>query len=815
MRMEKFTEGAQEALMRAQEALVKFKHNQLDVEHIFYGLLEEEDGVVSQIFEKLNVHPVLVKEKLKEALLKVPQIEIQGSSPVQIYITPRAQDVLQQAFVEAEKLKDEYVAQEHLLLAIENSGGGASARILKEFGIDREKIYKALYEIRGGQRVTEPTAESKYNALAKYTIDITKLAEQGKLDPVIGRDNEIERTIQIILRKTKNNPVLIGEPGVGKTAIVYGLAQRIVNKNVPDLLKDKRIMMLDMGALLAGSKFRGEFEERLKAVLDEVKRQKDKIILFIDELHTIVGAGAAEGAIDAANLLKPGLASGELRVIGATTLDEYRERIERDGALERRFQPVYVKEPTVEETIEILRGIKEKFEEHHQVKIDDSALVAAAKLAERYVQGRKLPDKAIDLLDEACSYIRIKLSDMPDDLKAMKNKITELSDREKLMSQFGNKEEAQKIKAELEKKQAEYDKKLQNWLKDKNLDAVVDENDIAVIVGKWTGIPTTRLLESEIKRLLHMEEELKKRVKGQDHAIKVVAEAIRRARAGLGQKQRPIGVFMFLGPTGVGKTHLARQLAWFLFDDEDALLRLDMSEFMERHEVSKLIGAPPGYIGYEKGGLLTEAVRRRPYQVILFDEIEKAHPDVFNIMLQIFDAGRLTDSHGHVVDFRNTIIIMTSNIQYQLQESKMGFITDDKDFTTRHQKMVNELMGVLKKFFKIEFLNRIDEFVTFNPLGPEEVKEIIELQLNEVKESLKESKIELTWTEKLVEFIRENGYSEELGARPLRRAIQRYIENPLADKIVAGEIKEGDKITVDYDGEVLFKKESVRASKAS
>ncbi len=809
MRMDKFTEGAQEALMRAQEALTKFKHNQLDVEHIFYGLLEEEGGGVWQIFEKLNISPIIVKEKLKEALLKVPQVEFSygGARPVQIYITPRAQQVIQEAFEEARKLNDEYVAQEHLLLAIENVGGGASYRILRELGVDREKIYKALYEIRGGQRVTEPTAESKYNALAKYTVDITKQAEQGKLDPVIGRDAEIERVIQIILRKTKNNPVLIGEPGVGKTAVVYGLAQRIVEKKVPDDLKDKRILMLDMGALLAGTKFRGEFEERLKAVIDEIKRSKDKFIIFIDELHTIVGAGAAEGAIDAANLLKPGLASGELRVIGATTLDEYRERIEKDGALERRFQPVYVKEPMVEETIEILKGLKKRYEDHHKVQIDDSALVAAAKLAERYVQGRKLPDKAIDLLDEACSYLRIKLSQMPEEIKAMKNKIVELSDKIKLLDQFGKSGEAKKLEEEVRVLEEEFKAKQEEWLKKKNLDTVVDENDVAQVVSKWTGVPAHRLLESEAQRLLRIEEELKKRVKGQDHAIKVVAEAIRRSRAGLGPKDRPIGVFMFLGPTGVGKTHLARQLAWFLFDDEDALLRIDMSEFMERHEVSKLIGAPPGYIGYEKGGVLTEAVRRRPYQVILFDEIEKAHPDVFNIMLQIFDAGRLTDSHGRVVDFRNTIIIMTSNIQYNFETTRLGFVTETEDTVSKQQRLVvNQLLPELKKYFKIEFLNRIDEFVVFNPLGPEEVKEIIELQLNEVRESLKENDIEISWTPELVKFIFENGFSEELGARPLRRTIQRYVENRIADEIIAGHIKPGDKILVDFDGEVRFKK---------
>ena len=811
MKFDKFTEGAQQALLLAQEALSQFKHNQLDVEHIFYGLISQENGVVPQIFEKMGIQPFFVKEKLKEALLKIPQVEYTGARPLQVYITPRAQQVLEQAFKEAEQLKDEYVAPEHMLLAIEQVGGGASQRILRELGVDREKIYKALYEIRGSQRVTEPHAETKYNALERFTHDITKMAEMDKLDPVIGREEEIERVAQILMRKTKNNPVLIGEPGVGKTAIVYGLAQKIVEGKVPDILKNKRILALDIGALLAGSKFRGEFEERLKAVLEEVKKKKDEIILFIDELHTIVGAGAAEGAVDAANLLKPSLASGEIRVIGATTLDEYRERIEKDGALERRFQPVYVREPSVEETIEILKGIKERFEEHHRVKIDDSALNAAAKLSDRYITERKLPDKAIDLLDEACSYLRLRLSDMPDEIKELEKKIEKITEEGKLATQYGDLERAEKLKKELETIKKEYDEKKKKWLKDKGIDDVVDEHDIALVVSKWTGIPATRLLEDEVKKLLRMEDELKKKVKGQDEAIRVVSEAIRRARAGLSPKNRPIGVFMFLGPTGVGKTHLARQLAWFLFNDEDALLRIDMSEYMERHAVSRLIGAPPGYIGYEKGGQLTEAVRRRPYQVILFDEIEKAHPDVFNIMLQIFDAGRLTDGQGHVVDFSNTVIIMTSNIASDVVEKVVGFQTQSngnkEQAAVSSREKLNKLMPQLKNYFKPEFLNRIDEFVIFNKLGINEVKEIVELQLGEVRNSLKEREIEFTWTENLVEFLAKEGYSEEFGARPLRRTIQRLVENELSKEIIRGNIREGDKVKTDVkEGKVVFEK---------
>ncbi len=793
MRLDRFTEGAQEALELAQNALVKFKHNQLDTEHIFYGLLSQEDGVVPKIFEKIGVSPYGVKDRIADALRKIPVVEYSYGTPAQIYITPRAQRVLEQSFEEAKTLKDEYVASEHILLAIVEISDGASGRILREFNIDKEKIYQALYEIRGSQRVTEPNAEQKYNALERYTTDITKLAELGKLDPVIGRDEEIRRVAQILMRKTKNNPVLIGEPGVGKTAVVYGLAQRIVEGNVPDPLKDRRILQLDIGALLAGSKFRGEFEDRLKAVIEEIKKMQDRAILFIDELHTIVGAGAAEGAVDAANLLKPALASGELRVIGATTLDEYRERIEKDGALERRFQPVFVKEPTVEETIEILKGLKERFEKHHELKIKDEALVAAAKLSNRYITGRKLPDKAIDLLDEACSAVRIKLSEMPDDIKELKKEIDKLTEEGKLAAQYNDLEKAAKIKERLDKLMEEYNRKREEWISKAGVDDVVDEEDVAEVVSRWSGVPVTRLLEDEAIKLLRMEDELKKRVKGQDEAIHVISEAVRRARAGLSDPNKPTGVFLFLGPTGVGKTHLARQLAWFLFNDENALLRIDMSEYMEKHAVSRLIGAPPGYIGFERGGQLTEAVRRRPYQVILFDEIEKAHPDVFNIMLQIFDAGRLTDAQGHVVDFKNTIIIMTSNI------ASDALLRRDLSEEERREALEREL----RRYFRPEFLNRITEIVVFKPLGIEEIKEIVDLELETVRKALAEKNIRLEVDDTAREFLARKGYSEEFGARPLKRTIERLVANELSKMLISGKLREGQTVKISADGEKL------------
>ncbi len=786
MRFDRFTEGAQDAILRAQEALREFGHVQLDTEHILWGLLSQEDGVVTKILEKIGISPYAVRDRLREALYRIPKVEVVSGTQPQIYITPRAEAVLRNAEKEAQQMKDEFVSTEHIFLAIIEAGDGAAGRILKEFKIDREKVFKALYEIRGGQRITDRQAEKKYNALERYTTDITKLAELGKIDPVIGRDEEILRVAQILMRKTKNNPVLIGEPGVGKTAIVYGLAQRIVNNDVPDLLKGKRILALDIGALVAGSRFRGEFEDRLKAVIEEVKKEQDRIILFIDELHTIVGAGAAEGAVDAANMLKPALASGELRIIGATTLDEYREHIEKDGALERRFQPVFVREPTIEETIEILRGIKERYEQHHQVKITDDALVAAAKLADRYITERKLPDKAIDLLDEAASFVRLKLSEMPDEIKEMETKIKQLEDEGKTAAEYGDYEKAQRIKIELEQLKKKLDDAKKNWMKQAKIDDVVDEEDVAQVVSRWTGIPVTQLLEDEKHKLLRMEEVLKSRVIGQDEAVEVVSDAIRRARAGIKDPNRPIGVFLFLGPTGVGKTHLARQLAWFLFNDPDALLRIDMSEYMEKFSVSRLIGAPPGYIGYEKGGQLTEAVRRRPYQVILFDEIEKAHPEVFNLLLQVFDAGRLTDAQGHTVSFRNTVIIMTSNIA----SDKIASLTGTRE------ELVQAIIPDLRMHFKPEFLNRIDEIVVFRPLSLDDIEKIVELQLEDLRTNLKEHGIKLNVDTDARKILAVRGYDPAFGARPLRRLIQRELETPIARMLIGGDIKKGDTVYV-------------------
>ena len=799
MRMDRFTEGAQDALMRAQEALSEFGHTQLDTEHLLWGLVSQEDGVVPQILEKIGVSPFALRDRLREALYRIPRVEMVRGTPAQIYITPRAEAVLRQAEKEAKALKDEYIAAEHIFLAILNVGDGAAARILKEFKIDRERVFQALYEIRGGQRVQDREAEKKYNALERYTTDITKLAELGKLDPVIGRDEEILRVAQILMRKTKNNPVLIGEPGVGKTAVVYGLAQRIVKGEVPDPLKGKRILALDIGALLAGSKFRGEFEDRLKAVIEEVKKSQGDIILFIDELHTIVGAGAAEGAVDAANLLKPALAAGELRVIGATTLDEYRERIEKDGALERRFQPVFVREPTVEETIEILKGLRKRYEEHHKVKITDDAIVAAAKLAERYITERRLPDKAIDLLDEAASLVRIKLSKMPEEIKEMEQKLEQLMEDGKAAAEYGDYEKAQRLKFEAEELQKKLEEAKKKWMEEHKTDDVVDAEDVAEVVSRWTGIPVTQLLEDEKQKLLRMEEVLKQRVIGQDEAVDIVSDAIRRARAGIKDPNRPIGVFLFLGPTGVGKTHLARQLAWFLFNDPDALLRIDMSEYMEKHSVSRLIGAPPGYIGYEKGGQLTEAVRRRPYQVIIFDEIEKAHPDVFNIMLQIFDAGRLTDAQGHTVNFRNTVIIMTSNIASE----KIASLTGTRE------ELIQAVMPDLRRHFKPELLNRIDEIVIFRPLQLEHIIKIVDLQVEDLRKNLEEQGIRLELDEEAKKLLAEKGYDPQFGARPLRRVIQRELETPIARMLIAGEIQAGDVIHVTAkDGQLVIEKEA-------
>ena len=800
MRQDKFTEQAQEILARSQELVRQFRHNQWDVEHILLALLQQEGGLTSEILEKLGVDADRMRQRLEGVLDAAPKLAYEGT---QIYATPRIAHLFENATAEAERLKDEFVGTEHLLIAIAAERQGEAARILREFGIDQEKIYRALQDIRGTQRVTDARAESKYRALDKYSRDLTAMAREGKLDPVIGREEEIRRVIQVLSRRTKNNPVIIGEAGVGKTAIVDGLAQKIVANDVPDSLKGRRVIALDMAALVAGSKFRGEFEERLKAVMDEIRRAQGEIVLFIDELHTVVGAGAAEGAIDASNMLKPALARGELQCVGATTLDEYREHIEKDAALERRFQPVYIDEPSVEETVEILRGLRPRYEAHHKIKIDDSALVAAAQLSQRYITERFLPDKAIDLIDEAASKLRIDLESAPPEVKGLEQQIKHLANEEEAASQRREYERATQLKAERLSLEAQFNEAKARWLQEGKIDAVVSEEDIAELVAKWTGIPVSRMLEGDTEKLLHMEESLHQRVIGQDEAITAVSDAIRRARAGLKDPKRPIGSFIFLGPTGVGKTELARALAEFLFDDEEAMVRLDMSEYMEKHTVSRLIGSPPGYIGYEEGGQLTEAVRRRPYKVILFDEVEKAHPDVFNILLQILEDGRLTDGHGRTVDFKNTVVIMTSNLGTgEFQRQAMGFQLEGQT-RSEQQRLRSAIESALKQTFRPELLNRIDETIIFQPLTQEQIVQIVDLMIKDVQKRLADRKVTVEITDKAREWLAKEGFDPVFGARPLRRAIQRHVENPLSKRLLSGEFQEGDNIVVDRGAEGL------------
>jgi ATP-dependent Clp protease ATP-binding subunit ClpC len=799
MRFDRFTERAQEAAQRAAEIIQRYGHNQIDTEHILLALIEQPGGVIPQILEKMNVSPDALVERLDATLRSSPKANIFGGGAGQIFITPRVKRIIDLANEEANRLKDEYISTEHIFLAILTERNTPAARILESAGLTRDRVYDAIQDLRGGQRVTDPQAETRYRTLEKYSRDLTQLAREGKLDPVIGRDNEILRLIQILSRRTKNNPVLIGEAGVGKTAIVEGLAQKIANNDVPEILSGKRLVALDLGAMIAGSRFRGEFEERLKAVIEEVQRAQGEVIMMIDELHTVVGAGAAQGAMDASNMLKPALARGELQTIGATTLDEFHKYIEKDAALERRFAPIYVEEPTVDDTIKMLQGLRDRYEAHHKVRYADDALVAAARLADRYVTDRRLPDKAIDLMDEAAAKLRVALYSMPSDLKDMKAELDRLQAEEDAASNSRDYQRAAEIKVERLRKEEEYREKRDKWESEHQLDEVVDVNDIAAVVHQWTGIPVSQMMETEATKLLHMEERLHERIIGQNEAIHAISDAIRRARSGLKDPSRPIGSFIFIGPSGVGKTELAKALAWFMFDDEESLVRVDMSEYREQHTVSRLFGAPPGYVGYEEGGQLTEAVRRRPYRVILFDEIEKAHPEVWNALLQILDDGRMTDGQGNVVDFRNTILIMTSNLgtEYVKRSGSLGFLQGNTDDEEReaHDKIEKALKGT----FRPEFLNRVDEVIMFSPLTIEEMEHIVDLQLKEVQDRLTEYHINVELTEAARKWLAKEGYDSAFGARPLRRAIQKFIESPLSVELLGGKYKDGATVLVDVD----------------
>lgn len=809
MRFDRFTERAQEAAQRAAEIIQRYGHNQIDTEHILLALIEQPQGVVPQILEILKVDPQILMERLDYILKTSPKASIFGGGAGQIFITPRVKRIIDLANEEASKLKDEYISTEHLFLAILSEKNTPAARLLETTGLSRERVSEAVVQLRGGQRVTDPQAETRYRTLEKYSRDLTQQAREGKLDPVIGRDTEISRVMQILSRRTKNNPVLIGEAGVGKTAIVEGLAEKIATNDVPEILMGKKVISLDLGSMIAGSRFRGEFEERLKASIEEVQRSNGEIILFIDELHTVVGAGAAQGAMDASNMLKPALARGELQCVGATTLDEYQKHIEKDAALERRFAPVFVEEPSQEDTLKMLLVLRDRYEAHHKVHFSDDALEAAVKLSSRYITDRRLPDKAIDLMDEAAAKLRVALYSLPPDLKKMKTELDRLKAEEEQAGIERDYERAAKMKADRLRLEEDFNSKRDVWESDHKLDEVVDINDIAEVLSQWRGIPVNQMLETESTRLLHMEERLHERIIGQEPAIHAIADAIRRARSGLKDPKRPNGSFIFIGPSGVGKTELAKALAEFLFDDEDALVRMDMSEYHEQHTVSRLFGAPPGYVGYEEGGQLTEAVRRRPYRVILFDEIEKAHPEVWNALLQILDDGRLTDGQGRVVDFRNTVLIMTSNLgtEFVKQGGTLGFL--QKEATDEDRQAHEKIEKALKSTFRPEFLNRVDEVIMFSPLTKEQMMEIVDLQMKDVRDRLEEHglKVELTPTAR--EWLATEGYDASFGARPLKRALQKYVESPLSVSLLAGEFVDGDTVIVDLNEEktkIIFKK---------
>ena len=802
MTADKFTRQAQEALQRSQELVRNYRHSQWDVEHVLLALVALDEGLPERILRELGVDPEIVKARLHQSLESAPKLV---GDTQQIFITPRLQRMLQVADEEARRLHDEFISVEHLLVAAARESAGDSARLFQDLGINQEMVYQAMQKLRGTHRVDDPDAEQRYRSLEKYSVDLTALARQGKLDPVVGREAEIRQVMQTLTRRTKNNPVLIGEAGVGKTAIAEGLASKIVCDDVPDSLRDKRVMALDMGRLVAGAKFRGEFEERLKSVIDEVTSSNGEVIVFLDEMHTLVGAGAGEGGLDASNMLKPALARGELQAVGSTTLDEYRKHIERDPALARRFHPVYVAEPTPEETLAILQALKPRYEAHHKVAIGDDALDAAVRLSSRYVSDRRLPDKAIDFIDEAASKVRIDAGILPPQALEMENRRRELADLEERANQMADYEQAAQHRTERLRVEQELnaERAAADDADGGGAELAVHQKDIAELVSNWTGIPAGQLMQGEAERLLEMEEHLHRRVIGQDEAVSAVADTIRRARSGLNDPKRPFGSFIFLGPTGVGKTELSRALAEFLFNDEDSMVRLDMSEYGERHTVSRLIGAPPGYVGYDDAGQLTESVRRRPHRVILFDEIEKAHPDVFNLLLQILEDGRLTDGQGRTVDFRNTVVIMTSNLGTgDLSQRPFGLnpgAERERDAGKVTPELARSVQDALRRHFRPELLNRIDETIVFHPLSRAQIGEIVGLLVGQVQERLAEREITCELTPDGCDWLVKEGFDVSYGARPLRRAIQRHLENQLSRGVLSGEFKEGDHVVADVN----------------